>query len=238
MPHELPVRRTAAVAVPAATRCTAHMLPCPPPWHSTHLTHTPPPQPTHPLIPQFATEQLCQGSPAGGALVQAVGQGGDAAKAWVAAWYFTDCVAANDAAQAFIQALSAQQPSTALTYAQNWVHACQQIGLGEGRRAGAGRPPQPCICLPGCSGATSPGPGLRHGLKRRPRLPEPGFWVPPEQSLRLRTPGLTLRFTTFSDHPSCQTGSCVTVASLSSSGSVQGEVHVHTDVPVLGGPSK
>lgn len=83
---------------------------------------------------QSAMQTLCQGSPAGSALVQAIGQGGAEARAWVAAWYFTDCPAANDAAQEFIKSLSAQQPDTALTYAQNWVDACQQIGLGELRR--------------------------------------------------------------------------------------------------------
>ncbi|KAL4437370.1 hypothetical protein ABPG75_004511 [Micractinium tetrahymenae] len=103
-----------------------------------------------------AMEQLCQGSSAGTALVQAVAQGGATAKAWIAGWYFTNSPAASYAAQEFIKALSSQEPDTALTYARNWVDACQGMGLG----------------------------------------------------------------------------SCVTVASLSSSGAVLGEVQLHTDVPV------
>ncbi|KAL4437369.1 hypothetical protein ABPG75_004508 [Micractinium tetrahymenae] len=107
-----------------------------------------------------ATDQLCQGSSIGDAFVQAVAQGGSTAKAWIAAWFFSDCSGASDAAQAFITAVSAKGPNTALTYAQNWVDACDEMGFG----------------------------------------------------------------------------SCVTVTSLSSAGSVLGEVQVHTDVPASGTP--
>ncbi|KAL4429828.1 hypothetical protein ABPG77_010945 [Micractinium sp. CCAP 211/92] len=77
-----------------------------------------------------AIDQLCQGSAAGDAFVQAVGQGGASARAWVAAWLLANCTAAEDATQAFFAAIVARGPNAALKYAQNWVDASQQLGIG------------------------------------------------------------------------------------------------------------
>lgn len=84
------------------------------------------------LLPvQAAVDELCQGRSAGRAFLRAVRQGGAAARAWIAAWLYANCPAADEAGRACLAAVVQEAPSTALAFAQNWVDACQEMGIGE-----------------------------------------------------------------------------------------------------------
>ncbi|KAL4429826.1 hypothetical protein ABPG77_010943 [Micractinium sp. CCAP 211/92] len=80
---------------------------------------------TDPLI-----SQLCQGASAGEAFTQGVGQGGEQALNWVAAFFYTNCPAIMDAFYAFNSNLKSRQPAEAVSYVQKFVEACQELGVG------------------------------------------------------------------------------------------------------------
>ncbi len=97
--------------------------------------------------------QLCQGASAGEAFTQGVGQGGEQALNWVAAFFYTNCTAIMDAFYAFNSNLKSRQPAEAVSYVQKFVEACQELGVGErhppvGASGSSMQPPPAAPCAP------------------------------------------------------------------------------------------